>query len=94
VSEAAWPCDIRFEAPFGKSKCVTCGREWEPMTPQGSANHCVRELGSRLAAAREIIEVMLDTCGTPLIQDEAEWEAITDAAVQWLKHERGDDAMT
>lgn len=41
-------CDIRFDAPFGKSRCVTCGRQWEAMTPDGSMSDCYRELGSRL----------------------------------------------
>jgi hypothetical protein len=58
MNDPAWPCDVRFETPFGKSKCVSCGREWEAMTPQGSERHCVRELGSRLAAANiHIVEL-------------------------------------
>ena len=43
-------CKIVMDAPYGPSHCETCGRQWEPMTPQGSANHCAREHGSRIAS--------------------------------------------
>lgn len=49
-STPAFGCHIQMEAPFGKSKCLTCGREWEALTPRGSQNHCARELGSLVAA--------------------------------------------
>lgn len=58
MTETDWPCDVHFDGPFGKSKCKSCGREWEAMTPKGSANHCVRELGSRLAAAHRKIDAL------------------------------------
>lgn len=55
---AAWPCNLVFEGLFGASRCTVCGRQWEPMTPQGSERHCVRELGSRLARANlRIVEL-------------------------------------
>lgn len=44
-------CVIVMDALFGKSSCTTCGREWEALTPRGSENHCLRELGTRLAKA-------------------------------------------
>jgi hypothetical protein len=46
-------CVVVMDAPYGKSHCATCGREWEACTPQGSANHCVRELGSQVASLKE-----------------------------------------
>lgn len=51
MNETAWPCNVVFDVPFGKSHCTSCGRQWEAMTPKGSERHCVRELGTRLAAA-------------------------------------------
>jgi hypothetical protein len=51
MGEPNFGCKVVFDEPFGKSHCEVCGRQWEPMTPKGSENHCVRELGSRLAHA-------------------------------------------
>jgi len=42
------------------------------------------EAKAKVGEAREIIEGMLNTSGTPLIADEAEWTAVTDRASSWL----------
>jgi hypothetical protein len=49
-------CVIVMESLHGKSHCTTCGRQWEACTPQGSDNHCIRELGSLLADLRGKLE--------------------------------------